>query len=53
LTSYKGKKAETPPLEKTDYYFNKEGLLVFTALYHLKRGFCCVSRCKNCPYPTK
>jgi hypothetical protein len=32
-----------------DYYF--EGLnLVFTAAYHLKRGSCCGSGCRHCPY---
>jgi hypothetical protein len=24
--------------------------LVFTASYHLKRGFCCNSGCRHCPY---
>jgi hypothetical protein len=38
------------PLEEGDYYFNEEGLMVFTAQYHLKRGFCCGNKCKHCPY---
>jgi hypothetical protein len=38
------------PLEDGDYYMNEQGLLVFTAQYHLKRGFCCGSKCKHCPY---
>ncbi|MGK7393777.1 MAG: DUF5522 domain-containing protein [Candidatus Cyclobacteriaceae bacterium M3_2C_046] len=33
-----------------DYYVDENGLVVFTALYHIKRGFCCKSGCKNCPY---
>jgi len=33
-----------------DYYFNEEGLLVFTREYHLKRGDCCGSGCINCPF---
>jgi len=37
-------------LDETDYYFNEEGLLVFTASYHLKRGFCCKNGCKHCPW---
>ncbi|HEY1648379.1 MAG TPA: DUF5522 domain-containing protein [Terracidiphilus sp.] len=38
-----------PGLEPEDYYF--EGpYLVFTAAYHLKRGFCCGSGCRHCPY---
>jgi hypothetical protein len=37
------------PLEPEDYYF--EGpYLVFTAAYHLKRGSCCGSGCRHCPY---
>jgi hypothetical protein len=24
--------------------------LVFTAAYHLKRGYCCFSSCRHCPY---
>jgi hypothetical protein len=24
--------------------------LVFTATYHLKRGYCCNSGCRHCPY---
>ncbi|HUX46237.1 MAG TPA: DUF5522 domain-containing protein [Terracidiphilus sp.] len=37
------------PLAPEDYYF--EGpYLVFTAAYHLKRGSCCNSGCRHCPY---
>ncbi|MDB4347372.1 DUF5522 domain-containing protein [Bacteroidia bacterium] len=36
--------------QNEDYYINKEGLLVFTRKYHLKRGTCCKSGCKHCPY---
>ncbi|HEY1805087.1 MAG TPA: DUF5522 domain-containing protein [Terracidiphilus sp.] len=39
----------TPRLDPEDYYF--EGpYLVFTAAYHLKRGACCGSGCRHCPY---
>lgn len=37
-------------LEPGDYYFSEEGFLVFTEKYHLKRGYCCQSRCRHCPY---
>ena len=42
--------APTPPaLEPEDYYL--EGpLMVFTAAYHLKRGYCCGSGCRHCPF---
>ncbi|MCK4616272.1 MAG: hypothetical protein KAT50_05315 [Pirellulales bacterium] len=32
-----------------DFYF-ENGLLVFTAAYHLKRGICCGSGCRHCPF---
>jgi len=41
-----------PPLEPEDYYM--EGpYMVFTEAYHLKRGFCCHSDCRHCPYGDK
>ncbi|HZP07285.1 MAG TPA: DUF5522 domain-containing protein [Terracidiphilus sp.] len=41
--------APQPALEPEDYYF--EGpYMVFTAAYHLKRGYCCGSGCRHCPY---
>jgi hypothetical protein len=33
-----------------DYYVTNEGYIVFTEAYHLKRGYCCQSGCKHCPY---
>jgi hypothetical protein len=44
-------KGETPSedLRPEDFYY--EGpYLVFTAAYHLKRGYCCNSDCRHCPY---
>jgi hypothetical protein len=41
--------ASNPPLEPEDYYFEGD-FLVFTAAYHLKRGSCCGSGCRHCPY---
>jgi hypothetical protein len=37
-------------LEEGDYYISEEGFIVFTEKYHLKRGYCCKSGCKHCPY---
>jgi hypothetical protein len=39
-----------PKLEPEDFYYSPEGYLVFTEKYHLKRGYCCKSGCKHCPY---
>lgn len=36
-------------IEGVDYYMER-GKLVFTAAYHLKRGYCCNSKCRHCPY---
>jgi hypothetical protein len=41
--------AAPAPLEPGDYYLEGENL-VFTAAWHLKRGFCCGSGCRHCPY---
>ncbi|HTF29662.1 MAG TPA: DUF5522 domain-containing protein [Flavitalea sp.] len=37
-------------IEGVDYYLNEDGLMVFTAKYHLDRGSCCGNGCKHCPY---
>jgi len=36
-------------IEGLDYYM-ENGFVVFTAHYLLKRGFCCRSGCRHCPY---
>ncbi|MDP9052522.1 MAG: DUF5522 domain-containing protein [Acidobacteriota bacterium] len=36
-------------LAPEDFYFDGP-YLVFTAAYHLKRGYCCHSGCRHCPY---
>ena len=41
-------------LTQADYYIDKEsGLMIFTEEYHLKRGYCCESGCRHCPYDYK
>lgn len=49
----KEEKTQKPVQKLTpeDYYFNSQGLMVFTEKYHLKRGTCCGSGCKHCPFP--
>ena len=39
----------TPLVEGEDYTW-EDGRMVFTAAFLLKRGFCCNSGCRNCPY---
>lgn len=31
-------------------YYEERGCVVFTSYYHLKRGSCCGSGCRHCPY---
>ena len=38
-----------PGVDAEDFYM-EDGYLVFTAAYHLKRGYCCNSSCRHCPY---
>ena len=37
-------------VEGDDFYYNEDGLMVLTKAHHLKRGYCCESGCKHCPY---
>jgi hypothetical protein len=37
-------------LDPDEFYVNEDGYVVFTEKYHLKRGYCCKSGCKHCPY---
>lgn len=37
-------------LDPEDFYYSPEGYIVFTEKYHLKRGHCCKSGCRHCPY---
>ncbi|MEK7832662.1 MAG: DUF5522 domain-containing protein [Acidobacteriota bacterium] len=36
-------------IEDEDYYW-EGGFMVFTAKFHLRRGSCCGSGCRHCPY---
>jgi Family of unknown function (DUF5522) len=40
---------ENQELAPEDCYLEGPNL-VFTAAYHLKRGYCCNSGCRHCPY---
>lgn len=45
------KKVETKAefIENLDYYF-ENGLMVLTACFLEKRGYCCGNNCRHCPY---
>ncbi|HEX3438693.1 MAG TPA: DUF5522 domain-containing protein [Pseudacidobacterium sp.] len=38
-----------PLVEGIDYYMDG-AYLVFTEAYHRKRGYCCQSGCRHCPW---
>ncbi|HVF26929.1 MAG TPA: DUF5522 domain-containing protein [Pyrinomonadaceae bacterium] len=40
---------KSPLVEGEDFYL-EGAVLVFTARYHLRRGYCCESACRHCPY---
>ena len=40
---------EQEPLAPEDFYYDGP-YLVFTKAYHLKRGTCCGSGCRHCPF---
>jgi hypothetical protein len=48
----KDQKDNAPLQEGKDYYI-ENGFYVFTAAYHQKRGYCCKSGCRHCPYGFK
>jgi hypothetical protein len=44
---------ENKLIEGEDFYYTPEGYKCFTEKYHLKRGYCCKSGCRHCPYGFK
>src|ERR1700722_4661917 len=51
VTKYhRERNAAVPKILPGDFYF-EGGLMVFTAAYHLRRGYCCGNGCRCCPYP--
>jgi hypothetical protein len=43
-------KAAITPAPLPEDFYCENGLMVFTAAYHLKRGYCCNSGCRHCPF---
>ncbi|MHB1957969.1 MAG: DUF5522 domain-containing protein [Acidobacteriaceae bacterium] len=41
--------SDPPESDDEDTYFDGP-YLVFTEAYHRKRGYCCQSGCRHCPY---
>ncbi|MBL0097024.1 MAG: hypothetical protein IPP46_11480 [Bacteroidetes bacterium] len=45
--------AFTDKFDKEDYYLTPEGYIVLQKNIILKRGYCCQSGCRHCPYKVK
>ena len=41
---------QTPALVEGEDFYREGAYVVFTARYHLRRGRCCESNCRHCPY---
>lgn len=49
------KKQNQPKREKSNKllpfdFYEEDGKKVMTEQYHLRRGYCCGSGCRNCPF---
>jgi 2-iminoacetate synthase ThiH len=41
---------QAPALVEGEDFYREGAYVVFTAAYHLRRGRCCESGCRHCPY---
>jgi len=41
------------PKLKADEFYWHEGKMIFTEVYHKRRGYCCNNNCKHCAYKRK
>ncbi|MET0622607.1 MAG: DUF5522 domain-containing protein [Pyrinomonadaceae bacterium] len=44
------KEKDRPALVEGEDFYREGGYVVFTERYHLRRGYCCGSGCRHCPY---
>ena len=51
-TSPDGTITSPPTLRQGEDYYCEGPAIVFTASYLLRRGYCCESGCRHCPYET-
>lgn len=40
-------------LQKQEDFYMENGKKVMTESYHVRRGYCCGSNCRHCPYEPK
>jgi len=41
---------QKPTLVEGEDFYREGAAVVFTARYHLRRGYCCESGCRHCPF---
>jgi 2-iminoacetate synthase ThiH len=41
---------ESPTLVEGEDFYREGAAVVFTAHYHLRRGYCCENGCRHCPF---
>ncbi len=41
---------DRPALAEGEDFYREGAYVVFTAAYHLRRGYCCENGCRHCPY---
>ncbi len=41
---------DRPALVEGEDFYREGAYVVFTARHHLRRGYCCESGCRHCPY---
>ena len=44
---------EQPALVDGEDFYREGAHVVFTARYHLRRGYCCGNGCRHCPYDSQ
>lgn len=50
VSDYRKQTRWTPRATADELYLDPDGRVVFRAAYHLRRGYCCQSGCRHCPY---
>ncbi|MDX2175115.1 MAG: DUF5522 domain-containing protein [Candidatus Sumerlaeia bacterium] len=46
------RRGKAPKIRPDDYYMEGD-VVVFNESYHLRRGYCCLSACRHCPWRKK
>jgi hypothetical protein len=50
VAQYRQQTRWMPRARPEEFYTDPDGRLVFKASYHRRRGYCCGSGCRHCPF---